>query len=567
MTMTPALTSIFEQVTEYAQGVVEGRSVAGRLVQLACRRHLRDIEHGPDRGLWWNDQAAGRAVEFFDFLPHIKGEWAGQMISLEPWQVFIVGSIFGWMLPDGNRRYRRAYISVARKNGKTTIAAGIGLYLAFYDGEPGAEVYATALTEEQAKTVCWGIASQMVRRSSMLQSSVTPLASRLVREDNASIFGPIAHVADAHEGKNPTAAIIDEYHAHPTSELADVLELGTGARRQPLMLYTTTAGSESTSPCLDLDNDCVSILEQTVDDDSTFAYIARLDSAKEAFDEPSWAKANPCLGVSLKVDNLRAAAAVAKRRPRDLNEYLRKRCNLWTQASTRWLSIDDWDDCAAAPLIEAGDLVFAGLDLSSKIDLTAAVLVRIDGAGVVHVLPRFWRPEDTIEDAEARDHVPYQQWAIDGHLQLMPGTMLDPALIADDLLDWMRDLGIDLGDLAFDAWNASSAAARLEAEGVPIIALAQGYHTYTEPCHHLEALLASGRLRHGGQPVLRWMAGQVTVLQGPNKAVRPYKPANSGIRDDGIVALLMALKRALAHQQDQSTGPAFWDFSDVDVAG
>jgi phage terminase large subunit-like protein len=253
----------------------------------------------------------------------------------------------------------------------------------------------------------------MTRRSSMLMRRILPLASRLVREDNGSLFAPIAHIADAQEGKNPQAAIIDEYHAHQTSELADVLELGTGARRQPMMIYTTTAGSDSTSPCLELDNDCTAILEQNITDDATFAYIARLDHAREAFDESAWPKANPCLGVSIKTDNMRAAAAVAQRRPRDLNEYLRKRCNLWTQASTRWLSLDEWDDCNDAPEISEGDYAFVGLDLSSKIDLTAAVLVVVREDRSVDILPRFYRPEDTIEDAEERDHVPYQQWASD----------------------------------------------------------------------------------------------------------------------------------------------------------
>lgn len=542
-------TSVLAQMDQYVDDVLSGQIVAGRLVRLACERHVRDCDLGALRGLWFDDNAARHAVEFFGYCRHIKGEWANQPITLDPWQVFIIGSLFGWKRSDGLRRYRRAYLSVARKNGKTLIAAGIGLYLAFFDNEPGAEVYAAALTEDQARDVCWGVAAQMVKRSPLLGRRVLALANRLVREDNASVFAPIAHIADAQEGKNPAGAVIDEYHAHSSSDLADVLELGTGARRQPMMLYTTTAGSDNNSPCVALDADVVAILEGSVEDDATFGYIARLDSPKEAFDEAAWPKANPGLGVSVKWDNMRDAAAVAKRRPRELNEYLRKRCNLWTQAATRWLDLDKWDACDGKPELVPGDVAFVGLDLSSKVDLTAAVIVAPKPGRRFDVVCRFYRPEDTVEEAEARDRVPYRQWASDGHLTLMEGTMLDPAAIADDVLAWIQDEGLTVPEIAFDSWNAASAAARFEAHGATAVAMAQGYKTYSEPCHTLEGLLDGATLRHGGNPILRWMAGQVTVLQGPNKTVRPYKAPGSNIRDDGIVALLMALGRAIVWQQ------------------
>lgn len=548
-------TDILAQMNQYVDDVLIGRVVAGRLVRLACERHVRDLELGSLRGLWFDEDAAAHAVQFFGYCRHIKGEWANQPVTLDPWQVFIVGSLFGWKREDGTRRFRRAYLSVARKNGKSLMAAGIALYMTFFDDEEGAEGYSAATTEEQARDTLWGVAAQMVKRSPLLQRRVNVLANRLVREDNASMLAPIAHIADAQEGKSPHVGILDEYHAHPSSDLADVLELGTGARRQPMMLYTTTAGSDSTSPCVVLDADVVAILEGSVEDDAVFGYVARLDSPKEAFDETAWSKANPGLGISVKLDNMRSAAAVAKRRPRDLNEFLRKRCNLWTQAATRWLDLDKWDACDGAPEIVAGDRGFVGLDLSSKIDLTAAVIVVPKPGPRYDVLCRFYRPEDTVEEAEDRDHVPYRDWAAEGHLVLMPGTMLDPAAIADDVMEWVHDLGLIVPEIAFDSWNAASAAARFEAQGATAVSMAQGYKTYSEPCHTLEGLLDGGALRHGGNPILRWMAGQVTVLQGPNKAIRPYKAPGSHIRDDGIVAMLMAMARAMVHQATPSRQP------------
>ena len=210
-----------------------------------------------------------------------------------------------------------------------------------------------------------------------------------------------------------------------------------------------------------------------------------------------------------------------------------------------------WDACGAEPQVRPGDRGFAALDLASTIDLSAAAALFPRADGWYDVIARFWRPQDTVTEAEKRDKVPYRIWAEQGYLQLVEGSMMDPNDIADDFLDWLSPY--DIADYAFDAWNARGAGARMVSAGANAMAVTQGFQTYSEPCNVLDGVLLSGKLRHGGHPVLRWMAGQVMVLHGPNDARRPYKPKGSSIRDDGITALLMALNRALLHQESETT--------------
>lgn len=554
----PSATGVLARMTDYAESVLGGDIVAGELVRLACERHLHDLELGSLRGLRFDEAAAGHAVAFVEQLRHSKGEWAGQRLQLAPWQLFIVGSVFGWLRDDGTRRFREIYTEVARKNGKTTLLAAIGLYLAFADGEPGAEVYSAATKRDQAK-LCWSEADRMVQSTPALSRLIerTPSRGNLARLDTFSKFEPLGRDADTADGLNPHAGIIDELHAHTSRDMVDVLRTALGARRQPILWSITTAGSDQQSIWWEMRSYAANVLQKTADDDTLFAYIATLDKGDDWQDEAVWPKGNPNLGVSVRLEELREKARRAAQLPGEQNAFRRLRLNEPTEQSERWLDIGQWDENAAPPEVMPGAVVFAGLDLSSTIDITACVLVA-PRDGDYDVVGRFWRPEDTIVEAERRDGVPYRQWAAEGWLTLTEGTAIDPIQIADDIADWLAPYTV--AELAFDAWNAAGASARLGSLGVTTVAMAQGFATYSEPCHALEALLLERRIRHGGNPVLRWMAGQVTVKFGPNDAVRPYKPHGSGIRDDGIVALLMALARARVHQQaDTAIGvPNLW---------
>lgn len=537
-------------VHAYALAVASGEIVAGSLVRLACERHLRDLATGHKRGLRFDEEAADHALTFFRFTKHSKGEWAGRVFELALWQIFIVGCLFGWQRQiDGVwlRRFRTAYLSVARKNGKTQLAAGIGLYLAFFDGEPGAEVYSAATTEAQAR-ICWSEAKRMVLKSPKLKARVTALANNLHRELTAQKFEPLANDPTLLDGLSCHGAVIDEYHAHPSGELADVLESSTGARRQPLMVYTTTAGSNAGGACATLDRDMQHILAGEAEDDAVFAYIARIDEGDAWNDRRAWAKANPNLGISVKPDDLERKAQRAERIPREQNEFRRKHCNQWTEQATRWLNMEDWEriDAAVDADLLAGQECFAGLDLSSTTDLTAFVAAFPDGEGGLDLLCKFWMPDDSITpERDKTDRATYREWVDAGWITATEGNIADYDVIRDDISAFATRYQVT--EIPYDKWNATQLATQLMQDGATMVPVPQNYAALSEPSKLLEALILSGRLRHGGNPVLTWMARNVAVATGPNGSIRPVKDKSTG-RIDGIVALVMAIARWVAHQ-------------------
>lgn len=537
-----------DPTTAYARGVVSGKFVAGKWVRLACQRHLDDLKTAKTRGLKFDRKEADRAIRFFGILRQSKGEWANQALELQPWQAFIVGSLFGWMqLREGKwlRRYRTAYLSVARKNGKTTLAAGIMLLLAFADGEPGAEVYTAATTKQQAR-ICWLEAKRMVAKSPALRSRIQAFADNLSWESQASKLEPLSADAETKDGLNPHGAAIDEYHAHPNGELSDVIESALGARRQPLIVYTTTAGSDSAGVCAQLDKDVQRILEGSADDDSIFGYIARIDEGDRWDDERVWGKSNPNLGVSVKLHDLQRAAKRAKRMVREQNEFRRKRCNQWTEQATRWLSMEQYDACDV-PVDEealAGAACFSGLDLSTTTDITAFVSVFPDADGGFDVLCRFWIPEDNIDDKGQQDRAPYRQWVDEGYISVTQGNITDYDLVREDVKLFANTYAVT--EIPYDKWNATQLATQLSHDGAVMVPMPQGYATLSEPAKYLEGLILSRRIRFGGNPVLRWMAANAAVQTGPNASIRPVKDKSTG-RIDGIVALVMALGRAIVH--------------------
>lgn len=545
---------MLQVMTDYAQGVISGEIVAGRLVRLACERHMQDLDLGELRGLWFDEEEAAIVVEFFAGLRHSKGQWGpkgnqpGKPFLLEPWQVFVVCSIFGWKRADGTRRFRRAHVELARKNGKTTLAAGIGLYMLTMDDEPGAEIFSAATKRDQAK-LCWTEARNMVKATPSLARRivVSEARSNLAYPAANAKFEPMGRDADTADGPNPHCGIIDELHAHPNRDMVDVLETGVGARLQPLILIITTAGYNQAGIWFEKRTYAIRVVEEVVTDDELFCFIATLDDDDDWRDEAVWPKANPNLDVSVYRDTLRSACREAIESPEKQPAFLTKQLNVPTNAARRWIDvITEWDPCNAEPQISNGDSCFVGIDMASTIDLSAVIALFPRDGGVYDVACRFWRPEESVEEAEKRDRVPYRLWAQQGFLELVSGSMMDPAEIADDILDWTSKWQVQ--EFPFDRYNAASVGARIEGAGGTPVAMAQGPVTYSGPCHTFKGLLKSRRLRHGGHPILRWMAGQVMVKTMANDALQPWKPEGSGIRDDGITALLMALARAMVHQ-------------------
>lgn len=487
---------------------------------------------------------------FFGFLRHSKGEWSGERIVLEEWQEFYLATLFGWMRADGTRRFRSSYLEVARKNGKSTLGAGIALYLLTADGEPGAEVYTAATKREQARII-WSEAARMVRQSPDLRRAVKQFKDNLSLEALFSKLEPVGRDSDTLDGLNVHGALVDELHAHPTGEMWDVLETATGSRRQPLMTAVTTAGHDRQSICFQFHDYTEKVLAGVVEDDAWHGMIFTLDRDAEGVledwqDEACWVKANPNLGVSKKISDMRDKARKAGYLPARLNVFLQKELNVWTQAATRWIHPEVWRDCFLREVDEealAGRRAFGALDLSSTLDLTAWVMVfpPLPGDTVFDVVCRFWIPEDNVLERVRNDRAPYDAWIRAGLLETTPGNVVD----YDWILSTVRQHGerYKLAEVAFDPWNATSVSSKLLDAGANMLEFRQGFASMSPAMKALEVAIKQRTLNHGGNPVLAWMADNLVASSDPAGNLKPDK-ARSTEKIDGMVALLMAFYRA-----------------------
>lgn len=569
-----------DPVTAYALDVVAGRVVAGRYIRKAAERHLSDLATGSKRGLSFDVPAAMRAIAFPELLRHYKGEWGplpgvrreGLPIVLEPWQKFVIGCLFGWKRSDGTRRFRRVYLEVAKKNGKTLLAAVVAVLLAFFDGEPGAEVYAIATKREQAK-ICWNDARQMVKRNPRLAARLRTLALTIADERTASFFRPLGRDSgEGEQGFNPHGYIVDELHVLEDRDSLDNAETAVAARRQPVGFVITTAGVQRESVWWEERSDAIAVVEGRADDDGLLSLIYTLDEGDDPFDPAVWPKANPNLGVSVNVDGLREQAEIAKRNPGKVAAFLRFRMNVPTAVSTRSIDIDEWDACSGLlpdeDYLDWEDRVFGlaarsgygGLDLASVRDLTAFVFIarteEVDEetgetTERYQALCRFFCPEDGIAERSKRDNVPYADWVRDGYLIATPGNVTDYDFVEAEILG-LADRHT-IGEIGFDRWNATQLATDLLAEGAAMIAVSQTHAGLAPAWRELGKAILERTIEHGGHPVLRWMAGNVEVETDPAGNEKPSK-RHSKERIDGMVALDMALGRWIAHGE----APGVW---------
>ncbi len=539
-------------VHEYARRVVDGDIITGKKVRAACERHLDDLEHGPSRGIYFNDSEAQHALAFFKFLKQSDGRWKGEPFTLEPWQIFIVGSIFGWVREDGTRRFRTAYVEVARKNGKSALAGALGAYLAFFDQEGRAEVVSAATNERQARIV-FDAAGRLVKTlPDRMSAGIDHFRTSIASLDGSS-FRPVSKQYNTLDGLNLHCAIIDEFHAHPERGLVDVLRTAMGARTQPLMFYITTAGAGRNSPCYQEHQYAEGVLDGTNPNDYYFAFIAAMDEGDDWEDEANWIKANPNLNVSVSLTNLREEFIEAQQLTSKQNAFRNKRLNEWTEQAVRWMDMGRWDRAARDINLEdlRGRKCYGGIDLSAKIDLSAVVYVfpPRDEDDPYVVVPRLYAPEEQIKVRAKRDRVPYDHWAREGHLRATPGSAVDYAQIRRDIVADNEDLGFRIVEIGFDDWAATEFSQEMDKLGYRMVEVRQGARSMSEPMKLLEALTLEDQIIHDGNPVLRWNMSNISVRIDVNDNIAPDKKASTE-RIDGGVALVMALSRAIAGADD-----------------
>ena len=526
-------------------------------------------------GYYFDERAATVAERFFSrVLIHVKGEWAGHPFELEPWQrEEVIRPLFGWKRADGARRYRIAYIEIPRKNGKSTLAAGIALFLLFADGEPGAEVYSAAADREQAGIV-FNLGKSMVESSPVLARRAEPYKRSIVCPETGSSYKVLSADAYTKHGLNASGVVVDELHAQPNRDLVDVLITSTGARRQPLIVFLTTAGYNTETVCGEWHEYAIGVRDGTIEDPTFLPVIYAAERAGEGdvdvdvdgegaegesedldwLDEDEWRRANPNLGVSVKLDYLRNEARRALNIPAYENTFKRLHLNVWTEQHTRWMPMHLWAKCERTfdPALLEGARCYAGLDLASTSDIAALALCFPTEAGESEdyaFLWRLWVPEDAITERARRDRVPYDAWVRDGLMTATEGNVIDYEYILRDI-EAVGEL-YDIREVAFDRWGAFQVSNRLQGLGFEVVGFGQGFASMARPTSELMRLTKAEKLRHNGHRVLKWMASNMVVSTDAAGNVKPNK-AKSRERIDGMVAAIMALDRAMRHRDHES---------------
>ena len=546
-----------KEAKKYAEAVVAGEIPACRWVQLACQRQLDDLARFKGKGspYRFNPKLTDRIGKtyapadnlcaFIERLPHVKGPLAGTAITLEPWQVFILSTVYGWVKSDGTRRFRRAYIEVPRGNAKSTLSSAVALYMLAADGEGGAEVYSLATTRDQARIV-FGDAQTMARKSSGFRSrfGVAVGAHNMHVLATGSKFEALSAEGSTLDGLNIHFGCVDELHAHKTRTVYDVVETGTGKRDNSLLWVITTAGSNRAGICYEVRTFVTKLLDGVVQDDSQFGIVYGLDDGDAWDTETALIKANPNWGISVRPEVLGPLQAKAMQLPSAINNFKTKHLNEWVNADTAWMDMRAWDACANSGLdldVFEGQPCWIGLDLASKTDIAALMLIfqhpEISDAYVA--FGKYYLPEDTVNGA---GNSQYPGWMRTGRLTVTPGNVIDFSWIEADLLDMASRFGIQA--VAFDPFQATQLSTRMLSEGLPMIEVRPTVLNFSEPMKTVEALVLQKKLIHDGDPVLAWMASNVVAHLDAKDNIYPRKerPEN---KIDGIVALIMAISRAI----------------------
>lgn len=547
----------------YAEQVVRGDVDACKWVRLACQRFLTDLdsEKSEEYPYRFDCAKAEKICKFLQLMPHTKGKWArgvvgvkgSNRIRLEPWQKFILTQLFGWVRKrDGLRRYRKAYICVPRKNGKSIIGAGIGNYMLTADGEYGAEVYSGATTEKQAWEIfrtAWQMAKNTPifrKKYGVEQSGNYKVPGAIYVVKDGSKFEAV--VGQPGDGASPSCALVDEFHEHRTDDLFSTMETGMGAREQPLLAVFTTAGVNTEGPCYAFQVEVQNMLEGTIPNDELFGIVYTIDEGDDWATEAALRKANPNWGVSVNPEIILQSLREAISSARKQNKFKTKHLNIWCGAAASYYNLQQWLALADPELSEeqfVGERCFGGMDLATKIDIagSAKLFTRIgeDGKTYYYVFGRHYLPEDTVNDEEFAH---YHGWRDDGWLTVTDGASTDFDVIK---ADWLEDAKrFDIVQIGFDAYNATMLASELMKEGVEMVEIPMTTRNLSEPTKELDVLIRDKRIHHNGDPVLAWMIGNVTCSEDNNQNVFPKKETKTSKRKiDTAIALIIALGRAM----------------------
>lgn len=547
------MTDIQASAEGYAQDILDGKIPASELVKKTCERFFSfierdDVEYRPQEGV--------RAVRFIQALPHVKGRWASkrESLKLQPWQMFIVVALFSFY-KNGLRMHTEAYIEIPRKNGKSTLAAAIALYIFLESREHGAEVYSGATTEAQAWEVFRPM-RDMVKGCSALAEhyDVTVYGKSMYVPSTGARAQPL--VGKPGDGASPSLAVCDEYHEHATDDLYDTMRTGMGARGgdpdgdEPMMLAITTAGDNLDGPCFERRQDMIAVLNGEVDQDSCFALIYSIDEEDEWDNMDSLRKANPNFGISVSETFLEAQLAQARRSARKQGSFVTKHLNRWVGSTVGYMNMLEWGKRLTQDRPVDMSKAWIGIDLASKRDITAVVALVELGQGKYFIEPHFFCPEET--DIER-----WHQHAIEGDLQLTPGGMTDYAFVEELVMDLCSKYNVQ--EIGFDEWQSQYLAVRLQGRGANMIAFPHQVKTFSDPMKEIEGMVYDGKLLHSGNKLMTAMVGNVVTKEDAKENIYPTKarPGDVRCKIDGFVALVMAAGLMLRARENGSMGSYF----------
>ena len=581
-------------VDDYMAGVLSGKVMACRFVILSVRRHLNDLRDGPARGLVFREDKAYHAVKFFSFLKLWKGkEFKGKEFVLAPHRVFITWVLMGWYKIDGTRRFRKAYDEEARKSSKTTYVGGIAAYFLIADGEESADVFCAAVKRDQAKLV-WDNVKNLTKDTGF-SKNITYFTNRLYVEATNSKCEPLSSDAKSLDGLDTHFASLDELHAHPNGEVYNLIDDSIGARRQPMIFVITTAGFNQTGVCYEMRDYLTKILKGTIQDDSFFGIIFTLDTKKDWPDlkekreelqegevheddwtnEDVWVKAapaiigttesgkkfgideqgNPVPGYMTKIEDMRDKCRIAQQVPSEQNNFLTKRLNIWTQSENRWIDLALWDLNNVRPVTEdtcRGRQCVGGIDLSAISDLTVWGMIFRDeqDKDLVDILFRVWCPEARLFDTKNKYRDQYKAWKEQGYLITTPGDAMDydqirANIVADNLKFQIQSISVDRGFQGYEFSQRLDKELGGDEKNPKVIACGMGWVSMNGPCQELERLLLLKKLNHGGNPIARFAADNVSVKINPTGGGKSPNKASSQGKIDPIVVILLGLDRLL----------------------
>jgi phage terminase large subunit-like protein len=524
-----------------------------------CPPLIRTPEPRDVPGAVFDPERVDKVLKAFGLLRHTQGQWAGQPLRPDPWQVaYILAPVFGWVRWDDDadayvRIVRTLYVDVPRKNGKSTLCGGIAIYLTCADGEPGAQVVAAATSERQAGFVFQPV-KHLAEKAPRLKGHVQALKKKIIHTRSGSYFEVVSSVADAQHGANLHGGIVDELHVHKTPDLVETIETGTGSRRQPLIAMITTADSGKQHTVYARKREyCEQVARGTLTDPTFYGVVWAAEAGDDPHVEATWRRANPGYGISPTRAYLAKASAEAQQSPADLAKFLRLHLGRRTKQETKYLTLESWNRNAGMVDEQAltGREAYGGLDLAATSDLCALCwLFPDDERGGFDALWRLWTPEDNVEALDRRTAGAASRWVREGLLVATPGNVADYDYIQ---LQIERDLdAFDVRSLGYDPWSAVPLTNELAKTNAPLVKVRQGFVTLSPPLKELQRLLLKGtpeapQLRHGGNPAVTWMLDNLAVSMDPAGNVKPDK-ARSAEKIDAMSALVTALSEAMTRE-------------------